>query len=102
MMGFVMIPRSVLVTQPSLSVENLAVACSQLFDHKVVEGVDKSVRKLSDAERFLSIIDAMRRPDAPVGLNPDLSQRSEWWREVHRRCNGQEVSPVGEATVETR
>lgn len=72
MMGFVMIPRSVLVTQPSLSVENLAVACSQLFDHKVVEGVDKSVRKLSDAERFLSIIDAMRRPDAPVGLNPDL------------------------------
>ena len=67
-----MTPRSALVTQPALSVETLAVACSQLFDHKPVDGVDKSVRKLSDAERFLSIIDAMRCPDAPVGLSPDL------------------------------
>lgn len=67
-----MVPRSVLVTQPSLSVENMAVACSQLFNHKVVQGVDKSVRKLSDAEKFLSIIDAMRQPGAPAGLSPDL------------------------------
>ncbi len=67
-----MIPRSALVTQPALSVENLVVACSQLFDHKVSDGIDKSPRKLSDAEKFLSLIDAMRSPGAPASLQPDL------------------------------
>jgi hypothetical protein len=67
-----MIPQSVLVTQPALSIENLALACSQLFNHRVSEGIDNSPRKLCDAERFLSIIDAMREPGAPASLPPDL------------------------------
>lgn len=67
-----MIPQSALVTQPSLALDNLVVACSQLFTHKVSDGIDKSPRKLSDSEKFLSIIDGMRTPGAPASLSPDL------------------------------
>ena len=69
-----MIPHSVLITQPALSSERLIIACSQMFDHKVSDGVDQCPRTLSDAERFLSFIDAMRTPGAPAGLPLDLLQ----------------------------
>ena len=67
-----MIPHSALVTQPALAVDNLVLACSQLFVHKVAEGIDNSPRNLSDAEKFISIVDAMRQPGAPASLPRDL------------------------------
>jgi len=67
-----MIPRSVLVTQPSVSLTNLVGACSQVLTHNVSDAVDASYRKLTDAEKFVSILDAMRNPDASVGLPADL------------------------------
>jgi hypothetical protein len=67
-----MIPHSALITQPSLAVEQLVLACSQLFDHKVADGIDSSPRNLTDAEKFLSILAAMREPGAPASLPPDL------------------------------
>lgn len=67
-----MVPRSALITQPSLAVEELVLACSQLFSHKVSDGIDSSPRNLSDAEKFLSILSAMREPGAPASLPPDL------------------------------
>lgn len=67
-----MVPRSALVTQPSLAVEQLVLACSQLFSHNVADGIDSSPRNLTDAEKFLSIMAAMRQPGAPASLPPEL------------------------------
>jgi hypothetical protein len=67
-----MIPHSALVTQPSLAIEQLVLACTQLFNHKVAAGIDSSPRNLSDAEKFLAILAAMREPGAPASLPPDL------------------------------
>lgn len=61
-----------LIQQPAIPLGNLVGACSQIFDHNVAEAVDCDLRRLSDAERFLSILDAMRRSGAPVGLPSDL------------------------------
>jgi len=67
-----MTPQSVLVTQPSVSLQKLVGACSQVLQHGVADAIDSSRRKLTDAEKFVSILDAMRNPDAPVGLSHDL------------------------------
>lgn len=67
-----MTPQSVLVTQPSVSLQNLVGACAQVLNHSVSDAVDCSYRSLTDAEKFVSILDAMRNPDAPVGLPEDL------------------------------
>jgi hypothetical protein len=67
-----MVPQSVLIQQPVISMDTLMGACSQMFDHNVAEAVDRDHRKLADAEKFLSVLEAMRQPGAPVGLPPDL------------------------------
>jgi hypothetical protein len=67
-----MTPQSVLIQQPVISMDTLMGACSQMFDHNVAEAVDRDQRKLADAEKFLSVLEAMRQPGAPVGLPPDL------------------------------
>jgi len=67
-----MTPQSVLITQPSLSLQNLVGACAQVLNHNVADAVDASFRNLTDAEKFVSILDAMRNPGAKVGLPEDL------------------------------
>lgn len=67
-----MVPQSVLVSQPAVALQNLVGACSEIMSYNVAEAVDSSVRKLSDAEQFLSVLAAIRNPGSPTGLPPDL------------------------------
>ena len=67
-----MVPQSVLVVQPAVMLQNLVGACSEIMGHNVVEAVDASVRKLSDAEIFLSVLSAIKEPGSPTGLPADM------------------------------
>lgn len=63
---------STLIVQPAIAFDILLKACDDILDHKVTEAVDNSIKRLSDTERFLSILAAMPDQGAPVGLSPHL------------------------------
>jgi len=67
-----MIPRSTFVSQPAVAFSELLSACNEILDHSVTTSVDSTVKKLSDSERFLSILSAMRDKNAPACLPPHL------------------------------
>jgi len=67
-----MTPKSIFIAQPSIAFNELLNACDQALSHKVTSGVDNTPKKLSDTERFLSILAAIRDADAAVGLPPNL------------------------------
>lgn len=67
-----MIPRSIFIAEPAVAFDTLLTACNEALDHKVTVGVDSTAKKLSDSERFLSILAAIRDAKAPVGLPPNL------------------------------
>lgn len=67
-----MIPHSVFIAQPAVEFDILLKMCDDALDYKVTTGVDNTARKLSDSERFLSILAAIRDPQAPAGLPPTL------------------------------
>lgn len=63
---------STLIVQPAVAFDILLRACDDILDHKVTEAVDSSIKRLSDTERFLSILAAMPDENAPVSLSPHL------------------------------
>lgn len=67
-----MIPHAILIQHPLIDFSKLLSACSQIFDRDISDAVDSSVRSrtMSDTERFLSLINAMKNPGASVDL-PD-------------------------------
>jgi hypothetical protein len=67
-----MIPRSIFVAQPAVAFSVLLDTCNEILDHSVTAGIDATARQFSDAERFLSILAAMREQDAPASLAPNL------------------------------
>lgn len=67
-----MIPHSVFVAQPAVEFDILLATCNKTLDYKVTTGIDTTARKLSDSERFLSILAAIRDPEAPAGFPPNL------------------------------
>lgn len=67
-----MIPRSIFIVRPSISFDILLKACDEALDHKVTIGIDATSKKLSDTERFLSILSAMRDSHASVEFPPSL------------------------------
>lgn len=67
-----MIPRSIFVAQPAVAFPVLLQACDEMLVHKVTQSVDDTVKRLSDSERFLSILAAMSDSQALVGLPPNL------------------------------
>lgn len=67
-----MVPQSTLITAPSVEFGKLISACEQALGRSVCEGVDNTSKKLTDAERFLSILSAMKDSNSPVGLPPHL------------------------------
>jgi hypothetical protein len=64
--------RSTFIAQPSVAFPVLLQACDEVLGHAVTHGVDNTAKNLSDAERFLSILAAMRNAEAPVGFPPNL------------------------------
>lgn len=67
-----MTPRSIFIAQPAVAFDSLLMACSETLDYNVTNGIDSTEKKLSDSERFLSILAAIRDPEAPAGLPPNL------------------------------
>lgn len=67
-----MTPHSIFVAHPAVAFETLLRACQETLDHSVTRGVDNTSKKLSDAERFLSILSVMQDVDSTVGLPPNL------------------------------
>lgn len=67
-----MIPQPILITQPAVNFAQLASLTHQALGYSVTQSTDGYHRKLSDAEKFISSLDALRDPDAPVGLPPEL------------------------------
>lgn len=67
-----MIPKSTFISQPSVEFGVLLQACDEILGHKVTHGVDSTSKRLSDSERFLSILSAMRDAEARVGFPPNL------------------------------
>ena len=64
--------RSTFIAQPSVAFPVLLQACDEVLGHKVTHAIDNTEKNLSDAERFLSILAAMRDANAPAGLPPNL------------------------------
>lgn len=67
-----MIPQSTLINAPSVDFSTLINAADKVLGRSVCEGVDKTSKNLSDAERFLSILAALKDVQSPVGLPPNL------------------------------
>jgi hypothetical protein len=67
-----MIPRSIFIAQPAVAFDLLLRVCGETLNHPVTLNVDTTAKKLSDTERFLSILSAMRDTQAPVELSPNL------------------------------
>lgn len=67
-----MIPQSVLITRPAVDFRQLASISHQTLGYSATQSTDGHHRKLSDAERFISALDAIRDANAPVGLPPEL------------------------------
>lgn len=67
-----MIPQSVLITQPAVDFTRLASVSHQTLGYAVTQASDGHCRQLSEAERFISALDAVRDSSAPVSLPPEL------------------------------
>jgi hypothetical protein len=67
-----MTPKSIFIAQPTVEFPVLIKACAEILNHNVSAHVDKTIKNISDSERFLSILSAMRDERAGVGLPPNL------------------------------
>lgn len=67
-----MVPRSVLISKPDVDFDTLINACQQALGRSVSIAVDNTSKKLSSAERFLSILSAIKDEHAGVELSPHL------------------------------
>lgn len=67
-----MVPHSTFVAQPAVAFDILLKACDEALDHSVTIGVDSTTKQLSDSERFLTILSALRDASAPASFPPNL------------------------------
>lgn len=67
-----MTPNAVLIQQPSIDFTKFLGLSHQALGRSPAKAVDGSRAKHSDAERFLSCLAALRDPNAPIGLSPNL------------------------------
>jgi len=61
-----------LVQQPSIDFAKLLATSHDMFGYSLSAASDASHKQLSDSERFLSCLSAMKDQNAPVGLLPHL------------------------------
>lgn len=67
-----MVPKSIFVAQPAVAFQVLLQACAEALGHSVTDAVDSTPKILSDSERFLSILAAMKDEQAQTGFPPNL------------------------------
>jgi len=62
----------VLIQSPNIDFDKLLSMSREMFGYSLSAVSDASHKKLSDSERFLSCLAAMKDQKAPVGLSPHL------------------------------
>ncbi len=67
-------PSAILISAPSIDFRTFIGLSHQALGRSLAASSDACRRELSDAERFLSCLAAMRDEKAPVGLSPHLLQ----------------------------
>lgn len=67
-----MTPQSVLITRPAVDFSQLASLSHQALGYSATQNTDGHCRKMSEAEQFISALDAIRDPHAQAGLPPEL------------------------------
>lgn len=65
-------PTAVLITQPSVDFNTLIAVSHKALGYSIAAASDASRRRQHDAERFLSMLAALRDQNASVGLTPNL------------------------------
>ena len=65
-------PEVLLVTTPAVNFRAFLGACLHVLGYTPARAADASSRDLSEAEKFLSCLAALRDPKAPAGLAPNL------------------------------
>lgn len=65
-------PRPFLITRPAVDFGTFLGLTNQALGYSLATASDSTRRELSDSERFLSCLAAMKDADAPVGLLPKL------------------------------
>jgi hypothetical protein len=64
--------QSMFISSPSVAFQALLQACHESLTHAVTEGINSTIKNLSDTERFLTILAAIRDPKAKPGFPPNL------------------------------
>lgn len=67
-----MTPSAVLIQQPAIDLTTLLGLTHKLLGYSLSAKVDQSRLDPCDAERFISCLAALRDPDAPAGITPNL------------------------------
>lgn len=65
-------PSVVLIQQPAIDFDTLLGASHKLLGYSLSAKADQSHTIEADAERFISCLSAMRDPNAPAGITPNL------------------------------
>jgi hypothetical protein len=65
-------PHAVLITQPTVDFATLIAVSHQALGYSIATASDASRKQQHAAERFLSLLAAMRDRAAPAGLSPNL------------------------------
>lgn len=63
---------AILIQQPSIDFAQLLATSHEMFGYSPAAASDASQKQLSDSERFLSCLAAMKDRNAPVSLSPHL------------------------------
>jgi hypothetical protein len=63
---------AILIQQPAIDFDRFLSMCHEMFGYSPSSASDASHRELSDSERFLSCLAAMKDQRAPVSLPPHL------------------------------
>jgi hypothetical protein len=65
-------PECLLLTSPAVNLRAFTSICQQVLGYSPVRAAAAMPRELSEAEKFLSCLAALRDPDAPAGFTADL------------------------------
>jgi len=65
-------PSVVLIQQPKIDFDTLLTLTNKLLGYSPAAKIDQSRLEHSDAERFISCLAALRDPNAPAGITPNL------------------------------
>jgi len=63
---------TLLIQQPDINFDKLLLTCREMLGYSPSSASDASRKRLSDSERFLSCLAAMKDQNAPVSLSPHL------------------------------